>query len=408
MELGEWFRRFDLDKVKLGPKWANVELSIQSADQDAAWELYVEMLTRIVTQPLPYNVGDDKTALDSVYSLFPITREILRRHGRSTIKFSMIAIPVLNQVVRPFTAKWHRESLAGAFDDDAKRQEFRKELVGLQEDLRSYNRMLARDRRRRRPDRLGTGRGRVDMSQAPRHRTFVSYHHGNDQQYKDWLVAEMAGDIVDRSVEDGDIDDDLKTEAIWEKIRDEHIADATVVIVLIGRDTWSRKYVDWEIGSALNKSRNNSRCGVLGIVLPSHPDYGRKPYDPNLLPPRLVANVQGDDPYVRLYDWPGDGRLSVIRDWVHTAFVRRDGPRPDNFSKRFKINRDPSTRVPEEEGVTLVEGFLLGVVGIVTGIFIAKAVDRYVLEPIRAKSATPTHPFPNTLPSRYRRRRRWR
>ena len=143
MELGEWFRRFDLDKVKLGPKWANVELSIQSADQDAAWELYVEMLTRIVTQPLPYNVGDDKTALDSVYSLFPITREILRRHGRSTIKFSMIAIPVLNQVVRPFTAKWHRESLAGAFDDDAKRQEFRKELVGLQGDLRSYNRMLA-------------------------------------------------------------------------------------------------------------------------------------------------------------------------------------------------------------------------------------------------------------------------
>ena len=45
--------------------------------------------------------------------------------------------------MRPFTAKWHRESLAGAFDDDAKRQEFRKELAGLQGDLRSYNRMLA-------------------------------------------------------------------------------------------------------------------------------------------------------------------------------------------------------------------------------------------------------------------------
>ncbi len=143
MQLGEMFSSFHLDKIKLGPKWANAEISLRSEDQDAAWELYIEMLTRIVTQPLPYNVGDDKTALDSVYSLFPITREILRKRGRSTVKFSMIAIPVLNQVVRPFTAKWHRESLAGAFDDDDKRREFRQELASLQEELRNYNRMLA-------------------------------------------------------------------------------------------------------------------------------------------------------------------------------------------------------------------------------------------------------------------------
>ena len=143
IKLRELFAKFHLDKVKLGPAWANVEISIQSADQEAAWELYIEMLTRIVTQPLPYNVGDDKTALDSVYSLFPITREILRRRGRSTIKFSMIAIPVLNQIVRPFTAKWHGESLAGAFDDDDKCREFRQELASLQDQLRNYNRMLA-------------------------------------------------------------------------------------------------------------------------------------------------------------------------------------------------------------------------------------------------------------------------
>ena len=138
------------------------------------------------------------------------------------------------------------------------------------------------------------------MHQAPRHKLFVSYHHGNDQEYKDRLVEEMAADIVDRSVEDGDIDDGLKTEAIWEKIRDEHIADATVVLVLIGRHTWSRRFVDWEVGSALNKSKNNSLCGVLGIVLPDHPDYGRGRRDPNLLPQRLTANIEGDDPYVRV------------------------------------------------------------------------------------------------------------
>lgn len=50
--------------------------------------------------------------------LFAFTREILRRRGCSTVNFSMIAIPVLNQIVRPFTMKWHREDFDGAFDDD--------------------------------------------------------------------------------------------------------------------------------------------------------------------------------------------------------------------------------------------------------------------------------------------------
>ena len=83
------------------------------------------------------------------------------------------------------------------------------------------------------------------MRRQHRHKVFVSYHHENDQEFKDLLVEEASADIVDRSVEDGDIDDGLKTEAIWPKIRDEHIADATVLLVLVGRHTWSSKFVDW-------------------------------------------------------------------------------------------------------------------------------------------------------------------
>lgn len=143
MNLGETFRTFQLGKIKLGPRWLSLEIDFTSEDEDAAWELYVEMLTRIVTQPLPADAGDEKTALDSVYSLFPTTRQILQRHGRKAIQFSKVAIPVVNQIVRPFTAKWHKESLAGAFDDTAKRIEFREELGALQEDLRNYNRLLA-------------------------------------------------------------------------------------------------------------------------------------------------------------------------------------------------------------------------------------------------------------------------
>ena len=143
MNLGALLGDFHLEKVRLGPAWANVEISFDQSDQDAAWELYVEMLLRIVTQPLPDQDGDDKTALDRIYALFQITREIPRRRGRGTIAFSKVAIPVLNQVVRPFTAKWHRESLAGAFDDPDKRMAFREELATLQADLRNYNRLLS-------------------------------------------------------------------------------------------------------------------------------------------------------------------------------------------------------------------------------------------------------------------------
>lgn len=145
MHLPTLFSNFHLEKISLNVMGVGLALDVDfsAEDQDAAWELYIEMLTRIVTQPLPSEDGDEQTALDSVYSLFPTTREILRRRGRGTIQFSKVAIPVLNQVVRPFTAEWHRKSLANAFTNPAQRVEFRDSLAALQTDLRNYNRLLA-------------------------------------------------------------------------------------------------------------------------------------------------------------------------------------------------------------------------------------------------------------------------
>lgn len=122
----------------------------KSWDQDAknnnrkaAWDLYVEMETRITTQPLDPEHGDEKTALDSVYSLFQTTREILLKHGPDCTVFAKIAIEILNQKVRPFIAKWHRKSLAEDFGDPAACQEFRTELETLQDLLRAYMQTLA-------------------------------------------------------------------------------------------------------------------------------------------------------------------------------------------------------------------------------------------------------------------------
>ena len=137
---------------------------------------------------------------------------------------------------------------------------------------------------------------------------------------------------------------------------------------------------------------------MLDIVLPDHPDYGKGRWNSNLLPQRLPANIEGDDPYVRLYDWPGDGSLSVIRDWVHTAFLRRDGQAPDNYSKRFKNNRDTSTR--GSEGMTVADGLLLAG-AVVVG---AWALDRFVLKPMRARYGSSTHAFSRlryVFPNRY-------
>ena len=87
--------------------------------------------------------GDEKTALDSVYSLFQTTRDILHEHGPDCVEFAQIAIVILNEKVRPFTADWHRRSLAGAFDDPAACAKFREELESLQKILRAYMDVLA-------------------------------------------------------------------------------------------------------------------------------------------------------------------------------------------------------------------------------------------------------------------------
>lgn len=112
-------------------------------NRKAAWDLYVEMETRITTQPLHPKRGDEKTALDSVYSLFQTTREILLKQGPDCVVFAKIAIEILNQKVRPFTAKWSRKSLKGAFKKESACVKFRQELEGLQEVLRAYTRTLA-------------------------------------------------------------------------------------------------------------------------------------------------------------------------------------------------------------------------------------------------------------------------
>ena len=143
MTIKDLFRRWGLTRISLNTKFASAEFSPIDDDRTAAWDMYVELLTRISTQPLQLESGDEKRALDSIYSLWGITREILKQKGRTAEQFSRIAIIVLNQVIRPFTAKWHKLSLENAFDNPEMCQVFRKDLQDTQESLNAYTRLLA-------------------------------------------------------------------------------------------------------------------------------------------------------------------------------------------------------------------------------------------------------------------------
>ena len=137
MKYFDLFEKWGLKKLKLNLNFLSAEFEPTTEDKDAAWEMYVELITRVVTQRLDPEDGDEKSALDSIYSLFGSTRTILKGKGRQSVAFTKIAVVVF------FTAKWHKIGLAGGFKDPETCRIFRAELEALQDDLRKYAALLA-------------------------------------------------------------------------------------------------------------------------------------------------------------------------------------------------------------------------------------------------------------------------
>jgi transcriptional regulator with XRE-family HTH domain len=85
------------------------------AERVAAWELYVELVTRTAVSGLRPQEGMLREALSSLYSLFDSVRSILRKHGpalalaneEGTHSFAGLAVDMLNHVLRPLLSKWH-------------------------------------------------------------------------------------------------------------------------------------------------------------------------------------------------------------------------------------------------------------------------------------------------------------
>jgi len=143
MKFKSWLKKWKLESLKINTKLLEVTISFSDKDKIAAWDMYVELITRSTTQFLTPELGDEKRALESIRDIFSLSREIIKKNGPECFSFAKIAIIILNQKIRPFTSKWHRLSLEEAFKDQKMCELFRKELKELQILLRNYTKMLA-------------------------------------------------------------------------------------------------------------------------------------------------------------------------------------------------------------------------------------------------------------------------
>ena len=178
----------------------------------------------------------------------------------------------------------------------------------------------------------------ADIFAFVKHKVFASYHHANDQLYRtlfEFVFCKSERIFISKSVQIGDIDPLLKVETIRQKIRDEYLRDSTVTVVLIGADTWKRKHVDWEIAASVRQTQYNSRSGLLGIILPSHPSHGKSYYDIGTVPPRLHNNVLCG--YAAIYQWSNNP--NSVQQWIEYAFKQRSLRKPDNSYPHYILNK---------------------------------------------------------------------
>lgn len=118
----------------------------------------------------------------------------------------------------------------------------------------------------------------------PRLNAFVSFDHKLDTGWFDLLQRKIPPELTLRS--DTSIDrliySDM-TKQVCESILPREIDGCEIVIVLVGKDSWRRKYIDWEIDISLRLG-----CSVLGIQLPTLPVVN----DAISMPGRLLDNVR--------------------------------------------------------------------------------------------------------------------
>jgi hypothetical protein len=125
-----------------------------SPDAAPAHALWVQLTTRVATQPLHYRSGEEESAAMDFAALFEKVRGLLEAHPQAQ-QFRQVALRLLNETLRPYTARWHGwmtqdkdvRDEAGEpvlrFRDEQVRRRFRYELQVLRPQLLACQARLA-------------------------------------------------------------------------------------------------------------------------------------------------------------------------------------------------------------------------------------------------------------------------
>lgn len=125
------------------------------------------------------------------------------------------------------------------------------------------------------------------------HKCFISYHAADMSAVDDFCLR-FSASFIRRGVKMADdIIDSEDTDYVMTRIRELYLQDSTVTLVLIGKCTWARRFVDWEVQASLRQPQDGYPNGLLAIQL--WQSYAT-------LPNRVRLNV--DSGYAKFYKYP--------------------------------------------------------------------------------------------------------
>lgn len=139
---------------------------------------------------------------------------------------------------------------------------------------------------------------------------FISYHHKNDQYWYDQFSSVFSDQLdlfFDNSLE-RKIDSD-NAPYLDRKIREEYIKGTSITILLCGKETYKRRWADWETHSTLEYEH-----ALLGVILPKG-YHSVSNTDKILIPDRLFENIESG--YAHWIYWPND--YKTLKQAIETA-----------------------------------------------------------------------------------------
>jgi hypothetical protein len=179
-------------------------------------------------------------------------------------------------------------------------------------------------------------------------RIFLSYHHQDELEAEVFCrrYEHLFDEIRRLGIPDEDEEQELAdrvdsndAEYVMRRIREKYIAGTSCTVVLIGKCTWARRYVDWEIAATLRNNKDDPRGGLIAVQLRSAAENGWA-----TLPPRLQRNIirenGADVGYARFYaPPPSDGTLTT---WVEEAIKRGDSVEPvEGSTSDLRVRSSP-------------------------------------------------------------------